>query len=236
YELTFRLVNKGLREIWHDQVFLYHTWHPGSDGDFNYIGPHDGRHMSTTALAVRETGRVMPLVENATIRSLRKSHRLDLSVLIDPSYREAWTEEAVSRSPRFQLFKQNKAAPRLVMTLDDHNLVAYEGHYYGVPHNLGTVNLEEESVRQHPRIIRDANLEGVRAAIASHAVQRHSPEATTQPPASKPNGAAASAALSELNGIDNPANRTLMVAEPAMPKLSEPSSVPAMNGAASIAD
>lgn len=165
YELTFRLVNKGLREIWHDQAFLYHTWHPGSDGDFNYIGPHDGRHMSATALAVRDTGRIMPLVENASIRGLREGRPLDLSALIDPSYREAWTEEAVSRSPRFQLFKQNKAAPRLIMSLDQYNIVAYEGRYYGVPKELGPVDLDQESARQNPRIIHDGNLETVKAAI-----------------------------------------------------------------------
>ena len=222
YELTFRLVNKGLREIWHDQVFLYHTWHPGSDGDFNYIGPHDGRHMSATALAVRETRRIMPLVENASIRGLREGRGLDLSVLVDPSYREAWTEAAVSRSPRFQLFKQNKAAPRLIMSLDQHNIVAYESRYYGVPRELGPVDLEQESARQDPRIIHDANLETLKAAIDSL-----SPEPAPPVPRS------ADRAAVRANGVDeNSGEHPLVLAAMALPEPAEPT----INGAGSIAD
>jgi hypothetical protein len=71
YEMTFRLVNAGKREVWHPSEFLYHTWHPGQAGDRNYLGPHDGRHMSTTALDVRVTGRVLPLVENPAVAALR---------------------------------------------------------------------------------------------------------------------------------------------------------------------
>ena len=222
YELTFRLVNKGLREIWHDQVFIYHTWHPGSDGDFNYIGPHDGRHMSATALAVRETRRIMPLVENASIRGLREGRGLDLSVLVDPSYREAWTEEAVSRSPRFQLFKQNKAAPRLIVSLDQHNVVAYGGQYYGVPRELGPVDLEQESARQNPRIIHDADLGTLKAAIDAL-----SPEPAPPVPRS------ADRAAVRANGVDeNSGEHPLVLAAMALPEPAEPT----INGAGSIAD
>jgi hypothetical protein len=222
YELTFRLVNKGLREIWHDQVFLYHTWHPGSDGDFNYIGPHDGRHMSATALAVRETRRIMPLVENASIRGLREGRGLDLSVLVDPSYREAWTEAAVCRSPRFQLFKQKKAAPRLIMSLDQHNMVAYEGRYYGVPRELGPVDLEQESARQDPRIIHDANLETLKAAIDASL-----PEPAPRVPRS------ADPAAFRTNGADKSSGEhPLVLAAMAVLAPAEPT----INGAGSIAD
>jgi len=71
YDMTFRLINAGLKESWHQNEFLYHVWHPGTDGKNNYLGPHDGRNVSTTALEVRMTGRVMPLVENPGIRMLR---------------------------------------------------------------------------------------------------------------------------------------------------------------------
>lgn len=225
YELTFRLVNKGLREIWHDQVFIYHTWHPGSDGDFNYIGPHDGRHMSATALAARETGRIMPLVENASIRGLREGSGLNLSVLVDPSYREAWTEEAVARSPRFQLFKQNKAAPRLIMSLDQHNIVAYEGQYYGVPRELGPVDLEQESARQDRKILHDANLEALKAAIdALSADFAAALPASAEQAAIAPNGAA-----------ESPVDRQLMVTAGPVPALTA-SLEPTTNGIGSIAD
>jgi len=50
---------------------MYHTWHPGQDGEDNYLGPHDGRHMSTTALDALISGRTMPLEENESIKNLR---------------------------------------------------------------------------------------------------------------------------------------------------------------------
>ena len=71
YEMTFRLANHGRREMWLTDEFTYHTWHPGQAGEKNYIGPHDGQHMSTTALGARRTGRIFPLVENPAIKKLR---------------------------------------------------------------------------------------------------------------------------------------------------------------------
>ena len=32
YEMTFRLVNAGKKEVWHQEEFLYHTWHTGQAG------------------------------------------------------------------------------------------------------------------------------------------------------------------------------------------------------------
>ena len=71
YDMTFRLINMGRREIWHPLEFMYHTWHPGQAGAGNYLGPHDGRHMSTTGLEVLANRRVQPLVENKAIAALR---------------------------------------------------------------------------------------------------------------------------------------------------------------------
>jgi hypothetical protein len=71
YEMTWRLVNSGKKEVWHDREWTYHVWHPGQLGDRNYFGPHDGLHMSSTALAVRRSGRVLPLIENPAIKELR---------------------------------------------------------------------------------------------------------------------------------------------------------------------
>lgn len=71
YDLTFRLVNAGKREIWHEDVYIYHVWHPGNTGQGNYLGPHDGYNMSTPALKARETGRIMPLDENPAVRAAR---------------------------------------------------------------------------------------------------------------------------------------------------------------------
>ena len=72
YEMTWRLVNAGRQEVWHPHEFLFHVWHPGTGGSGDYAGPHDGGHLSTTALATRFTGRVLPLLENPAIRMLRR--------------------------------------------------------------------------------------------------------------------------------------------------------------------
>lgn len=71
YDMTFRLINYGRRELWDHSEFTYHTWHPGQAGADNYLGPHDGRHMSTTSLEALTSGRITPLDENEAIRMLR---------------------------------------------------------------------------------------------------------------------------------------------------------------------
>lgn len=83
YDMTFRLVNRGFREVWLESEFTYHTWHPGQAGEDNYQGPHDGRQLSTTALEALASGRVMPLAENAAIASLRRGERLPEAALLD---------------------------------------------------------------------------------------------------------------------------------------------------------
>ncbi len=70
YDMTFRLINAGKCEIWHENEFLYHVWHPGTEGERNYSGPAVGA-MSATAYNTLETGRVLPLVENPAINILR---------------------------------------------------------------------------------------------------------------------------------------------------------------------
>ena len=100
YDMTFRLVNKGRRELWHQSEFMLHTWHPGQAGVDNYLGPHDGRHVSTTALDALVTGRVMSLVENAAIRDLRTGRVPDAHGLADNLIRadapKLWDFAAVS--------------------------------------------------------------------------------------------------------------------------------------------
>lgn len=100
YDMTFRLVNLGCREIWHLAEFMCHTWHPGQDGKDNYLGPHDGRHVSTTALDALASGRVMPLVENETIRDLRLGGGGDHAAeffRISPGHRPAWRKALLRR-------------------------------------------------------------------------------------------------------------------------------------------
>lgn len=80
YELSFRLINAGKKEKWHQTEWTYHVWHPGQAGDTNFAGPHDGKMMSTTALDIIKTKRIGPLVENALIKKLRQSGQNDCHV------------------------------------------------------------------------------------------------------------------------------------------------------------
>jgi hypothetical protein len=104
YEMTFRLGNWGVRERWHPTEFLYHTWHPGQAGEGNYLGPHDGRHMSTTALEALATGRTDPLEANPAIARMRADAGIDAatlaSCLIAPDRIARWTASRVGHLPR----------------------------------------------------------------------------------------------------------------------------------------
>lgn len=101
YDMTFRLVNSGRRELWHASEFMYHTWHPGQAGLDNYLGPHDGHFLSTTALAALASRRVAPLRENPAVRALREGasgsgERL-LDRLIRPEGIAEWRREVLER-------------------------------------------------------------------------------------------------------------------------------------------
>ena len=73
YEMTFRLVNFGKKEIWSETEFIYHTWHPGTDGENNYMGPHDGFNMSSTALDIISSNAVLPLKMNNIISKIKEN-------------------------------------------------------------------------------------------------------------------------------------------------------------------
>ncbi len=100
YEMTFRLVNLGRMEVWHQTEFMYHTWHPGQAGEDNYLGPHDGRHVSTTALDALISGRTMPLEENETITNHRLGNgtKRDSKLFrISPAHFIAWQKDNLRR-------------------------------------------------------------------------------------------------------------------------------------------
>ncbi|MCE5327926.1 MAG: hypothetical protein LLG01_16080 [Planctomycetaceae bacterium] len=71
YEMTARLINAGAADRLHETHFLYHAYHPSQGGDGNYMGPNNGRGMSTTAMAIPRTRRILPLKENDAIRAMR---------------------------------------------------------------------------------------------------------------------------------------------------------------------
>jgi hypothetical protein len=152
YELTFRLVNAGKKEIWHQNEFLYHAWHPGSDGDENYAGPHDGKNMSTTALEVIESLRIEPLLENKAINGLRNKKSvneiLTTPLLINPIYENEWQIRRVTNSSNF---KKNKV-PTFIKTIDRINIVRCQDKYYGLNQKLGEIDLNDEISRSRSDI------------------------------------------------------------------------------------
>jgi hypothetical protein len=100
YEMTFRLLNRGFKEVWNETEYLYHTWHPGQAGVGNYQGPHDGRQMSSTALEALIAERVYPLVENQTMRRIRSGDTLsEMSLkehLIDREHLRVWDRSSIT--------------------------------------------------------------------------------------------------------------------------------------------
>lgn len=84
YELGWRLVNKGYREIWHQSEWLLHVWHPGVRPKLDIMGESDGRGVNSTALEIRKTGSVFPLVENEKIMNLRTGGKSDVATKARP--------------------------------------------------------------------------------------------------------------------------------------------------------
>jgi len=121
YEMTFRLVNSGKREVWHPTEFLYHAWHPGQAGEKDYVGPHDGRHVSSRALEARFSGRILPFLENPAIRKLRLQDGQApveelLAQLVSEERLESWSSENVPKlKPRLR--RELFACRRPVVTL-----------------------------------------------------------------------------------------------------------------------
>jgi hypothetical protein len=156
YDMTFRLMHFGRRLRWETAEYLYHTWHPGSDGNENYLGPHDGRNMSLTAFQALCSGRIRPLVENEAIRRLRTADPLDpgedLSpVLINPDYIKAFNRLRllVSAKPAVTAPSMPKA---LFATYHGFDVYRIGESFYGVPQAFGHVDPEDTEWRSHERV------------------------------------------------------------------------------------
>jgi len=166
YELTFRLRNFKKQETWHPDHLLYHVWHPGQAGDGNYVGPHDGQHISSTALSVLDSGRVQPLLENEAIQYLRKnkngSQKIQTDKLIREEYYTHWTHEAASKSNGLYLWH----TAQLLESIGDINVVLHNNIYYGLPQILGAVDLNKEEGRNHPDVLSAKSVKKLKKLIA----------------------------------------------------------------------
>ena len=165
YDITFRLANYGKREYWHPSELLYHVWHPGQAGDGNFVGPHDGKHMSSTALEAKDLGRIKPLLENEAIKSLRIHGDISedqiMDCLVDPFYLEEWTEEALAKSSSLYLWY----IAEVLQELDGYNVVRHAKKYYGLPCSLDAVDLNKEEDKNHPALLRGESEEEILALI-----------------------------------------------------------------------
>ena len=172
YDMTFRLINNGCREIWHETEFLYHVWHPGQAGDQNLLGPHDGRHISTIALDAAQKTRVLPLKENAAIAALRHGVApnavTDLIQLgIDPTYPDALVEKELERVPIFKRWQHLE----FIASLDEYryNIVRFEDSYYAVPWDLGELAADKiVAAATRSDVFSSATVDIVREQVVMH--------------------------------------------------------------------
>lgn len=175
YEMTFRLMNFGRRLEWETEEYLYHTWHPGSDGIDNYLGPHDGRNMSTTAFQALCSGRIPPLVESELIRRLRTGSQLDdpaaeLSALLaDPRYVEAFHRSKLGGPVRRPVEPASGAEP-VFGSYHGFDVYLIEGSFYAVPQQWGHLDLESTEWREDERVIRGDSFTAVRETLDSFEV------------------------------------------------------------------
>jgi hypothetical protein len=51
--------------------------------------------------------------------------------------------------------------PKLIKSIDNYNVVGYEGFYYAIPQNLGDINLEKIDAVEDERIFRDVSIYAV---------------------------------------------------------------------------
>ncbi len=163
YEMTFRLVNYGLDEIWHEGEYLYHTWHPGQAGVDNYQGPHDGRQMSSTALEALILKRVWPLVENRAIQLLRKQEGMSSEViegaLINQQYIHDWDRATVKKLRRNGL--GDTRAP--VHLYRGFKIVPVGERYYALPQVV--FYLQNGDHKQSHLFLESSSLLGIRECI-----------------------------------------------------------------------
>ena len=168
YDMTFRLMNRGRRLEWETNEYLYHTWHPGSDGIDNYFGPHDGKHMSTTAFETLCSGRIPPLVENKAVRRLRAGSQIGAAelegLLIDSNYVRAFDRTALGSPPRRPVAPASMSTP-VYGSYRGFDLYRVDGSFYAAPQSLHRLVLENPEWREDSRVTRGDSFTEIRDII-----------------------------------------------------------------------
>ncbi|MCK4602634.1 MAG: glycosyltransferase family 2 protein [Phycisphaerae bacterium] len=164
YDATFRLRNLGKQERWLEDQFVYHVWHPGITEDeyVDYVGPNDGRNISTTALEALETGRTMPLVENQAVRELRQGRDVQATdALLLPKARwSSWEEKKV---------RDKIAHVRSALLLEEgykqFNILFFGGRFYGLSQGEGAFDIARQQSGEYELCLEGETIEEVKRLI-----------------------------------------------------------------------
>lgn len=174
YDMTFRLMNFGRRLIWETKEYMYHTWHPGSGGEDNYIGPHDGKGVSTTALQGLIMGRSRPLVENAAIKKLREQAGLmddDLSkltdTLIDKNYYTRFHRNILVKSVK-KVTQTAESKKDLFATYKGVDIFYFEDIYYGISGAKHNFDISKKENRKATGIMKAHSFQELQGMIDQH--------------------------------------------------------------------
>jgi hypothetical protein len=120
--------------------------------------------MSTTALGVKVTGRIEPLLANEAVAALRNNgggNPASLeSRIIAPDRARLWAGRAVSPAP-----ERTTDLPVLIDYYRAFNLVAYRESVYAVPVSAGALDLTKDADRSRAEVLRATSLEDARAQI-----------------------------------------------------------------------
>ena len=144
YDMTFRLLNIGLREYWSFEHFLYHVWHPGvtEDSYVDYIGPNDSRNISTTALESLVSKRTLPLVENKIINKIRNGNldNYDMGIIIDKEYFSLWNKNRAEIKTGTKVIK---SAAMIETGYKGFNIIGWQRKVYAISQEVGPINFAE---------------------------------------------------------------------------------------------
>jgi hypothetical protein len=149
-ELSFRLMNRGRRERWLTNEYLYRTWTPRQMPEHReYSGPTDGRDLPLRALHARASGQVRPYRENPCFQFRNDPDRLAKFLGHVAEHSESsWRSSNPPVSPP-------DFAYRVENDYRGYDLFVYQNEWFahpvGVPFDLLTDNTlwgeDEESIR-----------------------------------------------------------------------------------------
>jgi GT2 family glycosyltransferase len=128
YDLTFRLLNRGGRELWLKNEFLYHTWHPNQTSmNSDYSGPHDGRYVSLLSLHARASGQIRPYLQNPCVRGGNETVRFEeFFRFVSENPESFWRADSPPALPSNFVY-------RVVNDYRGHDLFVHRGEWFAAP-------------------------------------------------------------------------------------------------------